>query len=103
MAKVCAMESAVSCLCDTDPLDLSPDNSDREYAMGCSDNVGFAINFATQFLRKRHQGASEGSADVEGQIENEAVTEIFLHNLRTAAEVRQFELCLYKKYTVKPR
>ena len=79
MAKVCAMENIVSCSCDTDPLDLPPDDSDREYSMGCSDNVDFGIEFATQFLHRRHQGV--------GQLQT-----IERHNMQIGAEVC---VCLY--------
>ena len=63
--------------------------------MGCSDNVGFGINFATQFLHRKHTEWRHGdtgewrrgnSGDWDGPTEGE--TEVLLHNLRVAAEVR---------------
>ena len=86
VAKVCAVGDVTSCSCDTERLELPATDSERRYAMGCSDNVGFGLNFAAQFLRLRHSittadSLQEGATDAQWR-------EVFLHNLRTAAEVR---------------
>ena len=56
VAKVCAVGDVTSCSCDTERLELPATDSERRYAMGCSDNVGFGLTFATNFLHKRHLG-----------------------------------------------
>jgi hypothetical protein len=85
VAKVCAVGDVTSCSCDTERLELPATDSESRYAMGCSDNVGFGLNFAAQFLRLRHSITTADSLQ-EGAT-NAQWREVFLHNLRTAAEV----------------
>jgi hypothetical protein len=74
VAKVCALGDATSCTCEDEGLDLPESGGSTEYEMGCSDNVGFGINFATQFLRRRHSGSG-------------LIQDIEAHNMHTGAKV----------------
>jgi hypothetical protein len=76
VAKVCALGDATSCTCEDEGLDLPESGGSTEYEMGCSDNVGFGINFATQFLRRRHSGSG-------------LIQDIEAHNMHTGAKVVQ--------------
>ena len=74
VAKVCALGDATSCSCEEENLDLPESGSSTEYEMGCSDNVGFGVTFATQFLKRRHSGSG-------------LLQDIKAHNMRTGAKV----------------
>jgi hypothetical protein len=78
VAKVCAVGDVTSCSCDTERLELPATDSESRYAMGCSDNVGFGLNFATNFLHKRHLGVGP-------------LQEIERENMRIGARVVQDE------------
>ena len=85
VAKVCALGDATSCTCEDEGLDLPESGGSTEYEMGCSDNVGFGINFAVRFLlRGRATVAENSNKDVE--------LNVMFHNLMTAAHVSEHEL-----------
>ena len=84
VAKMCAVGEVTSCSCDAERLELPTGDTEKQYTRGCSDNVGFGINFATQFLKLR---LSNDTGSVEEEIATDR-REVFLHNLRIAAEVR---------------
>ena len=81
VAKVCAVGDVTSCSCDTERLDLPTPDSQRQYAMGCSDNVEFGVTFATQFLHKRHLGV--------GPLQN-----IERENMHIGAQVNKRDLSI---------
>ena len=53
---MCAVGEVTSCSCDAERLELPTGDTEKQYTRGCSDNVGFGINFATQFLHRRQSG-----------------------------------------------
>ena len=78
---MCAQGDASSCSCDEDDLDLPETNSDTEYEMGCSDNVGFGIQFAKKLLQtKRYSSSGRGLKE-----------DIAIHNMDIGAKVSQLE------------
>ena len=79
VAKMCAIGDITSCSCNTDPLELPTGDGEKAYATGCSDNVAFGVNFATQFLHRRHLGV--------GPSQN-----IERHNMRIGAQVCEISL-----------
>ena len=81
VAKVCALGEATSCACEEGDTDLPQSSSGTELTVDCSDNIGFGITFATQFLlRRRHTTPMEDT-------DRNTVLDVMVHNLMTAAQV----------------
>ena len=55
VAKLCAQGVATSCTCVEEDLTL-PQSDGTSFQQGCSDNVNFGVQFARNFLFKRHLG-----------------------------------------------
>lgn len=79
VAKLCAQGAATSCTCVEEDLTL-PQSDSTSYQMGCSDNVNFGVQFARNFLFKRHLGQGlEQTVEQHNMMIGSIVSPILLH------------------------
>lgn len=73
VAKLCTQGTASSCTCAEEDLTV-PERESTVYQQRCSDNIDFGIQFAKNFLFKRHLG-------------NTVKTHVEQHNMMIGASV----------------